>query len=178
MTTKTPAEDGTETAPEAPTFTAEQQRELDLWHVPPKLYRYYQTTWHGLTEAGIGVGLENITRGVTFTFSAKVLGQSVDRIGHSWVESLESVEAQLSRWGTQKLAEGPAPAGMKPFIVGSTEWAIRKRKALDGLAVYPVGTVERRQHAAQIEDYFGGPDPRNTTGTTVHYDRWTPEDSR
>lgn len=158
-------------------FTPERQADLDYWRVPTKLYKYLGTEWHGLTEQGHTVGNMNATRTVNVIFTSKILGQSVDRLGDSWVEALESVESQIARWGIQKFAEGPAPKGMKPFVTGSTEWAIRKTKALDGLAVYPVGTVERRQHAAQIEDYFGGPDPRNTTGTTVNYDRFNYERS-
>lgn len=156
-------------------FTPEQQAELDFWRVPVKLYRYYGTTWHGLTEQGLTVDNIKATRTVNIRFSAKILGQTVDRLGYSWVEALESPESQIEKWGVQKLGEGPAPKDMKDFITGSTLWAIKKKSALDGLRVYPEGTKERRQQAALIQDYFGGPDPRNTKGVTISYDRWVPE---
>lgn len=95
-----------------------------------------------------------LTRGQTVTLTADMIEASRDRNGDSWLDLLHDDLAQIARWGEVRIAPGPAPADMAPWLPGSPEEDAAREQARRA-AYALVDDAERRLALARVDERFG-----------------------
>lgn len=103
-------------------------------------------------------------RGDEVTVTVEMLHANTDRLGNlaTWLLEAHDPDAQIRRWGQQRVGVGPWPEGLLTTVPGTPEHEDARRRAVR--AAYSIGDARGRQAAlGQIEEKFGPPRPSNTT---------------
>jgi|JI9StandDraft_2_1071091.scaffolds.fasta_scaffold210410_2 hypothetical protein len=81
--------------------------------MPPKIKEFH------VIESGVTLPNEQgkayvCERGDTFTVTEKMITASLDRLGNSFIDTIERPDVQLARWGKVYLAPGPCTFTVTP----------------------------------------------------------------
>lgn len=82
--------------------------------MPPKI-REFHVLISGITLPNEDGRAYVCERGDTLTVTEKMITASLDRMGHSFIDTIENADAQVQRWGRVYLAPGPCPFEVQPL---------------------------------------------------------------
>lgn len=128
----------------------------------------------------IGTRLEDWTgnfahtsvRGETITLTQGIIDSSFDRVGNSWLEYVDDLEAQVRRYSQGPyFARGPAPEGMTDWEPGSAEQTLlyeARKQAIYDSVKDPIELAEKLKALSQSP--LGRNLPQTKNRTVYHAD--------
>lgn len=95
-------------------------------------------------------------RGETVIVTEKLLADSVDRLGNSWLDDVDDEQAQLRKWGQRKLAPGACPPEVEFWNEAGDSGGLAKARDDARLrAATLTNPAERAVETARIREKFG-----------------------